>query len=516
MKWRTFVVCALSLGATHRAEAASRPVASDRQPAGAIDVLVPVDASARSAPVADWTAQLKSGGAKVTSVQPLASMHPAARLEVALAFDISASFKGHLPTAVALAKRFVEKSRSTGLDVRVTVHTFGITNLRLGDETTLDKVQSQPSQQRTQLRKLVGEIVVETANAVRFPDGLREVVLFTDGGEESAAFQDYAQITEPALAGAVVVDAVLFQANTPSTLAATLADKLGSAVEQTGGAMVRVDPARPAEPQMRSRLDDVAAAPSSFVRVHVETCGLTAPGEHADRLSFSVGQPPWRSMELPIKLQVPAGGGAACAPAPASSQATPIESKTKSAPWWPWALIALVAAIGIGVAVALTRRSSAPAPIAPVPPPPVVPEVGHASARPPLVVPSPTPWLEKHGANPLARTLATELHVEASAIPLGSPLRIARPEVRVGRDPEMELALDHASVSNHHATLLVEPNGELFVIDHGSTNGTYVGQERVTANQKHHVPRGSALSFSQHIRLRVVQPWRAKVQGRTT
>ena len=73
-----------------------------------------------------------------------------------------------------------------------------------------------------------------------------------------------------------------------------------------------------------------------------------------------------------------------------------------------------------------------------------------------------------------------------------------------------------ARLSARVSTLLVEPNGELFVIDHGSTNGTYVGQERVTANQKHHVPRGSALSFSQHIRLRVVQPWRAKVQGRTT
>jgi hypothetical protein len=505
------------LGATAPAAAQSRPIAVASQPAGSIDVLVPVDAALRATPAGGFAAQLTRGGAKVTSVTPLTG----ARAEIALAFDISSSFKSNLPASVALAKRFVEQTKQGGFAAHFSVYTIGIQSVRLGDETALDHVLIQPAQQRTQLRKLTGELITDTAAALRFPDGVREVVLFTDGGEESAAFQDYAQITDPATAGAVIVDAVIFLANTPSTQAATLADKLGAAVQTTGGAVVRVDPARSAEPDTQRRLDAAAAIPASLVRVHLETCGLATPGpgEHDDTLSFTVtsaGQPPLRSAPLPVKLQVPAGGAAPCAPATPPVQVKPPLPETEpTTSYWPWVVAAAVLAAVIGLVIALTRRTK-PAP--PVPAPvsaPIVPLVDRNSTPPPLVVPSPTPWLEKHGANPLARTLATELHVEASAIPLGSPLRIARPEIRVGRGQAMDLALDHASLSEHHATLLVEPSGELYVIDHGSESGTFVERQRVAVNQKHHVPRGAELSFSTHIRLRVVQPWRAKATGRT-
>ena len=60
------VVCALLVGATSTAHAASKPVAARSQPAGAVDVLVPVPASVRSSPLAGWSAQMKGGGAKVT------------------------------------------------------------------------------------------------------------------------------------------------------------------------------------------------------------------------------------------------------------------------------------------------------------------------------------------------------------------------------------------------------------------------------------------------------------------
>lgn len=523
------------VAAAPSAAAQSKPITVLRQPANSFDALVPVEDGLRSQGNLAWDARLKRGGAKVTSAQPLAPVRPPVRLEVALAFDISASFKQHIPAAQTLAKRFVTRTVSTGFDPRFSVHTFGIQRTSLGSATTadptwllIDKVASQPSQQRTQLRKLGGELIEETGRAVRFPEGVREVVLFTDGGEESAAFSDFAQIIDPATSQAVIVHAVLFQANTPSGNAATLSDKLSAAVERTGGSVVRVIPGQPSAPDTLSRLDSAAALPGTLVRVHVEACGLatTGPGDHDDELSFTItapGQPAWRSGDLPAKLQVPVGGAPSCAPAPTPSASaapapppiTPKPQETSDGPrYWLWALVATAIVAVLALVLLLARRSrttpaatkvdTAPMPAHPVTTPPPTP------TPPPLLVPSAMPWLEKQGANPLARLPATELHVEASAVALGSPLRIARPEVRVGRDPTMELPLDHTSVSHHHATLLVEPDGELFVVDHGSTNGTYLDRQRLLTNQRHRVPPGAELSFSTHIRLRVVQPWRPR------
>jgi len=126
----------------------------------------------------------------------------------------------------------------------------------------------------------------------------------------------------------------------------------------------------------------------------------------------------------------------------------------------------------------------------------------------PLVIPSQAPWLAPQKSNPLAVRLVTELHVEAAPMPLGGPFRIAKPEVRVGRDSALELPLDVETVSQHHATLFLEPDGELYVVDAGSTNGTYLEEERLPAGERRQVPPGSQLSFSTKIHLRVIQPWR--------
>lgn len=52
---------------------------------------------------------------------------------------------------------------------------------------------------------------------------------------------------------------------------------------------------------------------------------------------------------------------------------------------------------------------------------------------------------------------------------------------RIGRDPGNDLVVDARGLSRQHATLALDAAGRLFVSDGGSTNGTYVNRERITA-----------------------------------
>ncbi len=67
---------------------------------------------------------------------------------------------------------------------------------------------------------------------------------------------------------------------------------------------------------------------------------------------------------------------------------------------------------------------------------------------------------------------------------------------RVGRDPGLELFLPYATVSYHHAELMIS-EGKLFVQDLDSTNGTYVNGARVTGTVP--VFNGDYLQFADHV-----------------
>lgn len=55
----------------------------------------------------------------------------------------------------------------------------------------------------------------------------------------------------------------------------------------------------------------------------------------------------------------------------------------------------------------------------------------------------------------------------------------AQRRLSVGRGPENDLVIDDASVSKMHASLVVNPAGNLAVADTGSTNGTFVAGSRI-------------------------------------
>ncbi len=67
--------------------------------------------------------------------------------------------------------------------------------------------------------------------------------------------------------------------------------------------------------------------------------------------------------------------------------------------------------------------------------------------------------------------------------------------VAIGRHESNELQLDSRTVSNYHAEILNE-NGRLLVRDLGSTNGTYINEERV---REQRVASGDHLRIGSHV-----------------
>ncbi|MGN6300146.1 MAG: FHA domain-containing protein FhaB/FipA [Angustibacter sp.] len=78
----------------------------------------------------------------------------------------------------------------------------------------------------------------------------------------------------------------------------------------------------------------------------------------------------------------------------------------------------------------------------------------------------------------------TPSHVLVSEGPLkGTTITLGQNSVLIGRNPESTLVLDDDYASGRHARIYPE-NGEWYVEDLGSTNGTFAGTQRLTSPQK--------------------------------
>ncbi len=69
-----------------------------------------------------------------------------------------------------------------------------------------------------------------------------------------------------------------------------------------------------------------------------------------------------------------------------------------------------------------------------------------------------------------------------AAVSVGAVTRhlFAGQGLRIGRDPVCDLMVDDPRVSRIHATVWSDPGGTVVLEDLGSTNGTFVGDDRVT------------------------------------
>lgn len=86
-------------------------------------------------------------------------------------------------------------------------------------------------------------------------------------------------------------------------------------------------------------------------------------------------------------------------------------------------------------------------------------------------LPSSTSRRGRRRARPTALTV-----VEGPQLGLHLPLGAS---LLIGRTPEADLVLDDDYLSSEHATITTDANGDVWLDDLGSTNGTYVNEQRI-------------------------------------
>ena len=65
----------------------------------------------------------------------------------------------------------------------------------------------------------------------------------------------------------------------------------------------------------------------------------------------------------------------------------------------------------------------------------------------------------------------------------------------VGRTKENDIAIDHSSVSKLHASVLLNSEGKLVIADTGSTNGTFLNDERIAYGKAIEIYPGDRVKF---------------------
>jgi pSer/pThr/pTyr-binding forkhead associated (FHA) protein len=105
-----------------------------------------------------------------------------------------------------------------------------------------------------------------------------------------------------------------------------------------------------------------------------------------------------------------------------------------------------------------------------------------AELRPRSTAPLPVPTPSSVPLTASPRLLAT-LEIINEGVLKGTRFRLERPVANVGRNPHNDVKLEDDTVSGSHATLSRRTSGWV-LLDHGSTNGTYVDGERISGERQ--------------------------------
>ena len=117
---------------------------------------------------------------------------------------------------------------------------------------------------------------------------------------------------------------------------------------------------------------------------------------------------------------------------------------------------------------------------------PAAPAAHPAPAPPPSGAGAPTPIVPPRSVTtppPAGRPLLATLEVVSTGVLKGQRVEVRTPLAHIGRGPHNDIVLPDESVSDAHAKLQKREAG-WYVVDMGSTNGTYVGGRRVETEHK--------------------------------
>jgi pSer/pThr/pTyr-binding forkhead associated (FHA) protein len=462
------------------------------------------------------------GQAHVQSVQRIADTNE--RVFTVLAFDASGSFAPYWRDAIVLARSFAD-GMPAGRPQAIRLVTFGLKLDDLGTATSRQDLdilltslaRKKPDQSATRLKAFVRQAAKIAADEQPLSNrGVRQVIVFTDAGEESTAY-DVKSIAADALSLGVQVHVVAFyrKGHRQGSLARLL-DEMRQLAENTGGRSIQVDNVNDATGAVRQ----LAVAPFDAAWLTIEFCGVPAGQVHfEDTISLEAFRNGARvAFSAPRRFRQEASGGAiaTCRPCQppcqagsscidgvctAASPATAVTKQSASrgaASWW---LLAFFIAAAAAVMLLIARRSRPPpAPsaeqaVAAPAPPPLPPE------PPPEPAPAPTTaW--QNPLEPLPFTRLVLLEGSSPAAP--SFITLNKRETIVGGDPgNVDEPVQVQQVSARHALFELFRNGSVFVTDLGSSNGTWVDGRKLASGERCRLSAGQIVELSRRVKLRL-------------
>jgi len=464
-----------------------------------------------------FRAVLEQSGGRITAVRRMADEAQAAY--TVLAFDQSGSFSTYWPQALELATAYVGVLK--GPRHTVSVMSFGLSRTTHCEEKSpaalsaclKDLASLGAAQQVTRLKFYIQEAVREAVRKQPLASrGSREVIVFTDAGDESDALDVKALAAEARELG-VRVHVVCFTRAARGKQLAQRLDEVQQLADGSGGRYLQVedvqDPAK--------AIGELARSLDRLYWLDVALCGVK-PGQVYDRVSIEAVTGGQRShWSDPVRFRQSTEGGATqpCEPQPtvvptpeAPPAATTAQAPAPSAPPWLWLLLVGAGLALAGTLVGLLARRRAPA-AAPVPAPPLPPPAPQVVAPqpPPVQAPVPTGPQGTAWKDPFVTFPETRLVVKQGPSGLEPYYRVHKAEFSIGaRGGEMDLTIEHPAISGHHATVQLYKTGNVFVIDQRSTNGTWVDGRRLEPGQRVQMKPGQSLRLSQHVELVLMQP----------
>ncbi len=287
---------------------------------------------------------VEQAGAQVRAVDRMADS-PKERRYTVLAFDQSKSFSAYWPQAFELAKAWSDELGARSRNHTATVMTFGQGKTTHCEESTaagleacLDRVQRLGTDQLvTRLKFYIQQAVREAAREQPLSRrGSREVIVFTDAGEESAALK-VKDLAREARERGVRIHMVVFSDGKGTGRGtggiARRLDEMSQLAEGSGGRYIQVG-----DVDARQAVTGLVGALEHLYWLDVAFCGVK-PGQTSDRLSVEalVGQTPtaWSDM-VPFRQRAEGRATAAC-PGTVVMGASPAQSGTAARPGTPGA-----------------------------------------------------------------------------------------------------------------------------------------------------------------------------------
>lgn len=469
---------------------------------------------------------LGNGAAMIDKVAPMAG-EPVLTV---LAFDASGSFRTNTTRAVELARIHV-RAATTGGPRRWVVVTFGSELVELGTATDASEAEALLDQvavlagghKVTRLKGFVHDAIgIAARHQPPTAGGMREVVVFTDSGDEGKVFTARDVVTEARTRG-VRVHVVEF----PGRTSATRLDEMKSLSRDTGGT-----PIDGRSPGAEAAVEDLARSTDRLLWMDLSYCGVVSTGpfgsdtvsvEVMDGASRLAATPPVSfSQEATGTAVAPCTGAGATSPqvgatAPITATAPQTNTPAPATGTFPLWIVAVVAgsvptlAFMLG-AFRLLRsaagRSAGRIPNAPPPHPPTAPVPSTAQWRDDPVEP-PAPVTN---VDPFALTSLPETHLVVDRAPPGTRLkthfRLTRRETVLGAhgDDGADLVVELPQISGRHASLELFPAGTVFVTDLRSRNGTFVNGRLLAPGERVAMTAGDVLGLSKQLDLRIRQP----------